>query len=96
MLVVAKRRHLTPAVGCQKWSNEVDIFSHFVDILTVGNLDVDNVTLYLYIRFSAACATHQSLFMLSFYVPFSCTTHLVMHVCSALQGHMSLLNVRSF
>jgi hypothetical protein len=27
--------------GCQEGQDEVDIFSHFVDILTVGNLDVD-------------------------------------------------------
>jgi hypothetical protein len=34
-------RHLTPAGSCQEGSDKVDIFSHFVDILTVGNLDVD-------------------------------------------------------
>jgi hypothetical protein len=33
--------HLAPARGCHARSDEVDIFNHFVDILTVGNLDVD-------------------------------------------------------
>jgi hypothetical protein len=33
--------YLTPAGGYQSGSGVVDIFSPFVDILTVGNLDVD-------------------------------------------------------
>jgi hypothetical protein len=27
--------------GCQEGQDEIDIFTHFVDILTVGNLDDD-------------------------------------------------------
>jgi hypothetical protein len=34
----------SPCGGLSGGSDEVDIFSHFVDILTVGNLDVDIVT----------------------------------------------------
>jgi hypothetical protein len=33
--------HLTPAGGYQKGSEEVYIFSQYVHILTVGNLDVN-------------------------------------------------------
>jgi hypothetical protein len=33
--------YVAPAGSCQAGSDEVDIFSPFVDILAVGNLDVD-------------------------------------------------------